>query len=94
MRRSAVVSSRVGTTPDASAERRLADEAEAAFDAAGLTRRSAGRPSLSGRTGHSNRLDLRVDDETYQAIRRIADQDQRYVSDVVREAIRQFLEAS
>jgi hypothetical protein len=66
----------------------------AGFDPATLTRRHAGRPSLSGRAGHSNRVDLRVDDETYQAIRRIADQDNRKISDVVREAIRRFLEAS
>jgi predicted transcriptional regulator len=39
-------------------------------------------------------VDLRVDDETYQAIRRIADQGNRKVSDVVRDAIRRYLEAS
>jgi hypothetical protein len=78
----------------AAVEKRLADEAEAGFDPATLTRRHAGRPSLSGRTGHSNRVDLRVDDETYEAIRRIADEDNRKISDVVRDAIRRFLEAS
>jgi hypothetical protein len=31
--------------------------------------------------------------ETYQAIRRIAEQDNRKVSDVVRDAIRRYLEA-
>jgi predicted transcriptional regulator len=35
-----------------------------------------------------------VDDETYQAIRRLADKGNRNVSDVVRDAIRRFLEAS
>jgi predicted transcriptional regulator len=59
-----------------------------------LTRRHAGRPSISGRAGHSNRVDLRVDDETYEDIRRIADQDNRKISGVVRDAIRRFLEAS
>ncbi len=83
-----------GTRLDSEVEKRLADEAEAGFDPATLTRRHAGRPSLSGRAGHSNRVDLRVDDETYEAIRRIADQDNRKVSDVVRDAIRRFLEAS
>jgi predicted transcriptional regulator len=39
-------------------------------------------------------VDLRVDDETYQAIRGIADQGNRKVSDVVRDAIRRYLEAS
>jgi predicted transcriptional regulator len=32
-------------------------------------------------------VDLRVDDATYEAIQRIADQDHRKVSDVVRDAI-------
>jgi hypothetical protein len=85
---------KVGTRLDAGVEQQLADEAEAGFDPATLTRRHAGRPSLSGRAGHSNRVDLRVDDETYEAIRRIADQDNRKISDVVRDAIRRFLEAS
>jgi hypothetical protein len=83
-----------GSRLDAGVEQQLADGAEAGFDPTRLTRRHAGRPSLSGRPGHSNRLDLRVDDETYEAIRRIADQDDRKISDVVRDAIRRFLEAS
>ena len=88
------LTTKAGTRLDAEVEKRLADEAEAGFDPATLTRRHAGRPSLSGRAGHSNRVDLRVDDETYEAIRRIADQDNRKISDVVRDAIRRFLEAS
>lgn len=72
----------------------LAAEAAAGFDSAALTRRRAGRPSLSGRAGHSHRVDLRVDDETYRAIRRLADKSNRNVSDVVRDAIGRFLEAS
>jgi len=83
-----------GTPLDRDDEQRLAAEAEAGFDPNVLIRRHVGRPSLSGRVGHANRVDLRVDDETYQAIRRIADQDNRRVSDVVREAIRRYLEAS
>jgi hypothetical protein len=83
-----------GTRLDAAAEERLSAEAEAGLDPANLIRRHAGRPSLSGRAGHSNRVDLRVDDETYSAIRRIAAHDNRRVSDVVRDAIRQYLEAS
>ena len=68
------VTTKTGTRLDPDVEQRLAEEAEAGFDPATLTRRHAGRPSLSGRAGHSNRVDLRVDDETYEAIRRIADQ--------------------
>ena len=88
------VTTKAGTKLTSEAETRLNEEAEAGFDPTTLSRRRAGRPSLSGRAGHSNRVDLRVDDETYEAIRRIAEQDNRRVSDVVRDAIRQFLEAS
>ena len=38
-----------GTRLDRDYEQRLADEAEAGFDPATLTRKHAGRPSLSGR---------------------------------------------
>ena len=85
---------RAGTRLDPDYEHRLTDEAEAGFDPATLTRRHAGRPSLSGRAGHSKRVDLRVDDQTYEAIRRIAEKDHRRVSDVVRDAINRYLEAS
>ena len=64
------VTTKAGTDLNTDVEARLTAEAEAGFDAAALARRHAGRPSLSGRAGHSNRVDLRVDDETYQAIRR------------------------
>ena len=85
---------KAGTRLDPDYEQRLASEAEAGFDPASLTRRHAGRPSLSGRVGQSKRVDLRVDDQTYAAIQRIADQEHRKVSDVVREAISRYLEAS
>ena len=86
---------KAGTRLDPDYEQRLAaDQAEAGFDPATLTRRHRGRPSLSGRAGHSKRVDLRVDDQTYEAIQRIADQNNRKVSDVVRDAINRYLEAS
>jgi hypothetical protein len=85
---------KAGTRLDPDYEQRLTEEAEAGFDPAALTRRQAGRPSLSGRAGHSKRVDLRVDDETYGAIQRIAERDHRRVSDVVRDAINRYLEAS
>ena len=88
------VTTKAGTELTSEIESRLAKEAKIGFEPANLTRRHAGRPSLSGRAGHSNRVDLRVDDETYRAIRRIADQDNRNVSDVVRDALRRYLEAS
>ena len=83
-----------GARFDPDYEQRLAADAEVGFDPATLTRRHAGRPSLSGRAGHSKRVDLRVDDQTYEAIQRIADRDHRRVSDVVRDAINRYLEAS
>lgn len=43
-----------------------------------------------GGVGHSNRGDLRVDDEPYEAIQRIVEQDTRRVSDVVRGAMMSF----
>jgi len=88
------VTTKAGARLDESYEGRLADEAEAGFDPATLLRRPAGRPSLSGRHGHSHRVDLRVDDDTYDAIRRLAQDSDRKVSDVVREAIRRYLQAS
>ena len=82
------VTTKAGNELTKEVESRLAKEAEIGFEPATLTRRHAGRPSLSGRAGHSNRVDLRVDDETYQAIRKIAEQDNCNVSDVVRDALR------
>ena len=83
-----------GATLSGDAERALLEEAEAGFDTETLVRRHAGRPSLSGRAGHSSRVDLRVDDQTYQAIHRIADQEHRNVSDIVRDAIRHYIDAN
>ena len=85
---------KAGTVLDAAYEARLVEEAEAGFDPATLVRRQAGRPSLSGRAGYSNRVDLRVDDATYDAIQQAARDTDRKVSDVVREAIRRYLDAS
>ena len=85
--------SRAGTALTEAYEQELADEAESGFDPSKLVPRRAGRPSLSGRSGHSHRVDLRVDDSTYLAIQRIAQRDDRKVSDIVRDAIHRYLEA-
>ena len=85
---------RTGARLDAEHEDALAREAEEGFDPAGLVRRRAGRPSLSGSPGHSTRLGVRLDDDTYQSIRRLAEHQHRNISDVVREAISRYLEAS
>ena len=86
--------SRAGTPLSGEYEEALAHEAEEGFDPAGLARRRAGRPSLSGSPGHSTRLGVRLDDDTYQSIRRLAEHQHRKISDVVREAINRYLEAS
>ena len=85
---------RAGTELTAEYEEQLAGEAELGFDTGGLARRVAGRPSLSGHSGHSSRLGLRVDDDTYESIKRLAETQHRNVSDVVRDAIHRYLEAS
>jgi|SRR5215472_10374811 len=85
---------RAGTQLGAEYEEALAREAEAGFDPGELVRRRTGRPSLSGSPGHSTRLGVRLDDDTYQSIRRLAEHQHRKISDVVREAIDRYLEAS
>ncbi len=85
---------RTGTELTTGYEEQLAAEAEHGFEAAKLARRHAGRPSLSGGSGHSSRLGLRVDDDTYESIRRLAESQHRKVSDIIREAIHRYLEAS
>jgi hypothetical protein len=85
---------RAGTPLGGEYEEALAREAEEGFDPAGLARRRAGRPSLSGGPGHSTRLGVRLDDDTYQSIRRLAEHQHRKISDVVRDAINRYLEAS
>jgi hypothetical protein len=85
---------RAGTPLTGRYEDQLAAEAEEGFEPGELARRRAGRPSLSGGSGHSSRLGLRVDDDTYRSIRQLAERQHRKVSEVVREAINRYLEAS
>jgi hypothetical protein len=85
---------RAGTPLGGEYEEALAHEAEEGFDPAGLVRRRAGRPSLSGGPGHTTRLGVRLDDDAYQSIRRLAEHQHRKISDVVREGINRYLEAS
>ena len=64
-----------------------------------------GRPSLSrqpdaavavasGRPGHSHRIDLRVDDDTSEAVRDLAVERNVAVSEIVREAIARYLSSA
>lgn len=85
---------RRGAPLDAEYEDVLVHEAEEGFDPAELVARRAGRPSLSGSPGHSTRVGVRLDDDTYQSIRRLAEHQHRNISDVIREAISRYLEAS
>lgn len=75
-------------------EQELAAEAEREFDLSELSPRRAGRPSLTGRPGKSRRLDLRVDDDTFAAVHELAEREKRPVSDVVRDALRRYVDAS
>ena len=83
-----------GTKLTRAYEEQLAAEAEAGFDFSELAPRRAGRPSLTGRPGKSRRLDLRVDDDTFAAVHELAEREQRPVSDVVRDALRRYVDAS
>jgi hypothetical protein len=89
-----VARTRAGTYLTREYEETLAREAEAGFDPSSLAPRRPGRPSLAGGQGHSSRLGVRLDDDTYQTIRRLAERQHRKISDIVREAINRYLEAS
>jgi hypothetical protein len=83
-----------GTRLTRAYEAQLAAEAEAGFDVAKLSPRTVGRPTLTGRAGRSRRIDLRVDDATFAAVHELAAREHRPVSDVVRDALRQYVDAS
>jgi hypothetical protein len=82
-----------GTRVTRAYDARLAAEAEAGFDAGDLVARPVGRPSLTGRAGKSRRIDLRVDDETFAAVHELAEREDRPVSDIVRDALRHYVDA-
>ena len=71
----------------------LVEEAEAGFTPDALVVRRRGRPTLTERPGRSTRPDVRVDDETRDALRRISSAQDRRVSDVVREALHAYVQA-
>lgn len=82
-----------GTRLTRAYEKQLTAEAEVGFDVDGLLPRRVGRPSLTGRPGKSRRLALRVDDDTFVAVRALAVKEQRAVSDLVRDALRRYVDA-
>ncbi len=84
-------SGRVVTEADAD---RMASEAEASDVDLSTTRRRpvSGRPGLSdGQSGESPRLTVRVDGETYLALKLKAERDHRNVSELARDAITAYL---
>jgi hypothetical protein len=71
------------------AEAILLAEAEAGYDPDALVpRRAPGRPSLSARGGTSHRINVRVDDEIYDVLQRVARDTGRKPSELVREVLR------
>lgn len=70
----------------------LADEAERGYDLESAERVRVGRPSLAGGgRGPSPRVNVRIPEETYEALRRRADEESRTVSDLAREALVQYV---
>lgn len=80
---------KTGTVLTPEIEEALADEAEAGYDLDSARPVPTGRPSL-GR-GVSPRLDLRVEPELSDALRRRAREEHRSVSAVARDALRRYL---
>jgi len=75
------------TTPEAEAA--LLAEAEAGYDPEKLVpRKVAGRPSLSAGGGTSHRINVRVEDEIYDVLQRVARDSGRRPSELVREVLR------
>jgi hypothetical protein len=74
-------------TPEAEAA--LLAEAEAGYDTEKLVpRKTAGRPSLSAGGGTSHRINVRVEDEIYDVLQRVAHDSGRRPSELVREVLR------
>lgn len=78
-----------GTVLTHEIEDALAEEAEAGYDLGAARPTPTGRPSLD--RGVSPRLDLRVEPELSDALRRRAKEEHRSVSAVARDALRQYL---
>lgn len=72
--------------------RELADKAEKGFDADEILRRRGGRPPMGSAAASVE--SVRLDPELSEALRTRAEHEGRTNSDVIRDAIRRYLEAS
>lgn len=70
---------------------RLAEEAEAGYDLSRGKRVRRGRPSL-GQSGPSPRVQIRLDADLANALRKRAAVENRSVSEIAREALRDYVE--
>lgn len=70
----------------------LADEAERGYDLERAERVRVGRPPLAGDGGGASpRVNVRIPEETYEALRRRAREESRTLSDLTREALAQYV---
>lgn len=87
--RDGVLRTKDGVLLTAEAEAALLAEAEAGYDPEELVpRKVAGRPSLSAGGGTSHRINVRVEDEIYDVLQRVARDTGRRPSELVREVLR------
>lgn len=70
----------------------LAQKAEEGYDVDEMLRRRGGRPPMG--SGAASVESVRLDPELSQALRRRAEEEGRTSSDVMRDALRRYLEAS
>jgi hypothetical protein len=70
---------------------RMADEAEAGLDV-GTLRRRPGRPAMG--SGAADTFPVRLDPELRRAVDRRATKDDTTASDVIRQALRRYLDVS
>ena len=68
----------------------LADEAERGYDLDKATKVTVGRPSL-GAKGTSPRVQVRVDPDLAEALRGLAIEEHRSVSEIARTALREYV---
>jgi hypothetical protein len=83
---------RAGKPIDDKLIKELADKAEAGFDVDEILSRRGGRPAMGSAAASVE--SVRLDPELSAALRERAENEGRTSSDVIREALRRYLEAS